>query len=140
MNLNDAVARIQRSLSKMQRLYGRTVFDEFAIIGVERSQLKSQYYEGPREGAFLNEFADDSFELRKELRNDGPEEAGVFNFTREGEGSGIDAYICLGSNLYLFCNHTGKSMKEISEDPAWLDTQGCFLDLAQSFAVDPLEV
>ncbi|TVP75261.1 MAG: hypothetical protein EA353_14255 [Puniceicoccaceae bacterium] len=140
MNLNDAVAQIQRSCSKMQRLYGRTVFDEFAIIGIERSQLKSLYYEGPREAVFMASFADDSLALRKELRDGGRQEAGAFNFTREAEGSGIDAYICLGQDLYLFCNHTEKSMKDISEDPAWLDTQGCFLNLAQAFAVDPLEI
>ena len=33
---------------------------------------------------------------------------------------------------------TAKSMKEITEDPRWLDAQGQFLNASQFFAVDPL--
>lgn len=138
MQLNEAIARIQKSLSHMNQLYGRTVFDEVAIIGVDGNQLQVSYYEGPRKADFLGDFADDSQELRKELKADSHPEAGTFSFTREGDGAGTDAYICIGKDLYLFCNHTEKSMKEITEDPSWLDAQGAFLNLSQFFAVDPV--
>jgi len=139
MNLHDALERIQRSLSQMNQSYGRTVFDEVAVVGLEGNQLDLRHYQGPREAAFMREFADDSKALRKELKAEDHSEPGCFSFTREGDGVGFDAYICLGRDLFLFCNHTGMSMKEISEDPSWLDTQGTFLNLSQVFAVNPVE-
>jgi hypothetical protein len=76
--------------------------------------------------------------LRKELTADQTDLGGEFSFTREGDGAHMDAYICLGPRVYLFCNHTSKSMKEVTEDPRWLDAQGQFLNASQFFAVDPL--
>jgi hypothetical protein len=52
----------------------------------------------------------------------------------------MDAYICLGPGVYLFCNNTEKSMKEITGDPLWLTAQGQFLNASQFFAVDPLKI
>ncbi|HAV13043.1 MAG TPA: hypothetical protein DCX06_06070 [Opitutae bacterium] len=138
MNLEAATQRIQKSFEKLNEAYGRAVFDEIAIVGLAGRQLNLHYYEGPREAEFLGDFADDSVSVRKELTEDQTANGGEFSFTREGDGAGIDAYICLGPDVYLFCNHTKKSMAEVTADSAWLNAQGQFLNLSQFFAVDPL--
>ncbi len=140
MNLEAAISRIRKSFGKLNAAYGRPVFDELAIVGLEGNGLKLHFYSGPREAEFLDDFADDSVSLRKELTSDQTSLGGEFSFTREGEGAGMDAYICLGPEVYLFCNNTEKSMVGITQDPAWLDAQGEFLNTSQFFAVDPLEL
>jgi len=139
MTLDAAIDRIRKSFNKMNEAYGRAVFDEIAIVGLEGSELRLHHYDGPREADFLKEFADDSTSLRRELTAEQTGRGGEFDFTREGEGEGIDAYICLGPDLYLFCNNTVKSMKEVTEDPQWLEAQGEFLNASQFFAVDPVK-
>jgi len=138
MNLESAVTFIKKSFGKLDAAYGRPVFDELAIVGLSGSELKLHHYDGPNEEGFLSEFADNTLALRKELTEDQSALGGEFSFTREGQGAGMDAYICLGPEVYLFCNHTQKSMQEITQDPKWLDAQGEFLNASQGFAVDPI--
>lgn len=140
MDLPNAIARIEKSFGKLNAAYGREVFDELAIVSLAGDEPELLHYQGPREGSFLADFAEDSIALRKESIESGPYQGGEFNFTRDGDGFGLDAFICLGTKLFLACNHTAKSMKEITEDPAWLDSQGEFLNASQHFAVDPLDV
>lgn len=140
MNLQTAVSRIAKSISKLDATYGRPVFDELAIVGLDGGKLKLHHYKGANEGGFLAEFADNTVALRKGLTEEQTGLGGEFNFTREGEGASMDAYICLGPDVYLFCNHTEKSMHEITQDPQWLNAQGEFLNLSQYFAVDPLDL
>jgi len=140
MDLPTATARIEKSFKKLNTAYGRTVFDELAIVGLSGESLELHYYEGPRREAFMAEFADSTMSLRKELTADQTDHGGEFNFTREGDGIGMDASICLGPKVYLFCNNVEKSMKEITQDPTWLNAQGEFLNASQHFAVDPLVV
>jgi hypothetical protein len=140
MNLESAISRIRKSFGKLDAAYGRPVFDEIAIVGLEGASLKLHFYGGPREADFMNEFADSSISLRKELTSDQTSLGGEFSFTREGDGLGMDAYICLGPEVYLFCNNTAKSMHEVTQDPAWLNAQGEFLNASQFFSVDPLKL
>ena len=140
MNLQSAVSRISNSLSKLDAAYGRPVFDEWAVLGLDGGQLKLHHYKGPNQEGFLAGFADNTLALRKELTEEQTGLGGEFSFTREGEGASMDAYICLGPEVYLFCNHTEKSMQEITQDPQWLNAQGEFLNLSQYFAVDPLDL
>jgi hypothetical protein len=138
MNLAPAIQCITRSFTKLNNAYGRVVFDETAIVGLAGNELQLHYYAGPRESEFMSDFAEDSISLRKELTVDQSANGGEFSFTRDGAGAGIDAYICLGPDLYLFCNNTEKSMPQVTADPAWLNAQGEFLNASQLFAVDPL--
>ena len=140
MDLPTAIACIEKSFGKLNAAYGREVFDELAIVSLADEGPELLHYQGPREGSFLDDFAEDSIALRKDSIESGPYQGGEFNFTRDGDGYGLDAFICLGPRLFLACNHTSKSMKEITEDPAWLDSQGEFLNASQYFAVDPLAV
>jgi hypothetical protein len=139
MNLESAIARIQKSLIKLNEAYGRSVFDEIAIVQVsDLVTFTLHYYEGEREASFLNELLEDSVALRNDIGDMPNHVGGEFGFTREGGGLGIDAYICLGPDLFLLCNHTVKSMEEVTKDARWLKAQGEFLNLSQFFAVDPL--
>ncbi len=140
MDLETATSRISKSFSKLDAAYGRTVFDELAIVQIADDELKLHHYQGPNEESFVAEFADNTTALRKVLTGEQTSLGGEFCFTREGEGKSTDAYICLGPELYLFCNNTDKSMPEITRDPRWLEAQGEFLNASQHFAVDPLSV
>jgi hypothetical protein len=138
MDLSTTIALIEKSFKKLDKAYGRIVFDELAIVGLSGESLELLHYEGQRRDAFMAEFADSTISLRKELTAEQTDDGGEFSFTREGDGIGMDAYICLGSKVYLFCNNVAKSMKEITQDHAWFDAQGEFLNASQHFAVDPL--
>ena len=140
MILQTAISRVLTSFSKLNAAYGRTVFNEWAIVNLAGSELTLHHYEGPNRLKFAAEFADNTMALRKELIEEQTALGGEFSFTWEGQGAHMDAYICLGPDVYLFCNHTAKSMGEITQDPAWLDAQGVFLNLSQVFAVDPLDL
>ena len=140
MNLTAAITHLKKAFRKLDEKYGRKVFDELAVVHFGGKAPKLLDYEGPREEAFLNELADDSIDLRRDLLSSKTDFGGEFSFTREGEGSAIDAFICLGQGVYLFCNNTEKSMEEITKDPAWLDAQGHFLNTSQKFAINPVDI
>ena len=141
MNLESAVARIQKSFAKLNEAYGRPVFDELAIIQVSgETTLSLHYYEGEREAEFLNEVLEDSVALRNDVGDTRNNLGGEFGFTREGGGEGIDAYICLGPRTFLLCNNTNQSMEEVTRDARWLKAQSEFLNASQYFAVDPLKL
>ncbi|MFQ3224615.1 MAG: hypothetical protein ACI8Z5_000865 [Lentimonas sp.] len=141
MNLESAIARIQKSFAKLNEAYGRPVFDELAIVQVsDVSTLSLHYYEGAREADFLNEMLEDSVALRNDVGDTRNNLGGEFGFTREGGGEGIDAYICLGPRVFLLCNNTKQSMEEVTQDGRWLTAQGDFLNASQYFAIDPLKI
>lgn len=137
MNLDAAVARIEKSFSRMNEVYRRPVFDELLIVDRSASPVRLLHYSGPRKDTILETIIDETAALRdghvgKEIL------AGEFDFTHDGVGSDFDAFICLGKDLFLLCNHTEKSMPDITSDPNWLAAQGQFLNASQFFAVDPL--
>jgi len=141
MNLESAIARIQKSFTQLNEAYGRAVFDEIAIIQVSgETTLTLHYYEGGREAAFLNDVLEDSVALRNDVGDTRSNLGGEFGFTREGGGEGIDAYICLGPRIFLLCNNTMQSMEEVTRDARWLTAQSEFLNASQYFAVDPLKL
>jgi hypothetical protein len=140
MNLETAIARIQKSFVKLNEAYGRPVFDELAIVqATGTASLTLHYYEGARENKFLNAMIEDSVALRNDVGDTLNNVGGEFGFTREGGGEGIDAYICLGPRVFLLCNNTKRSMTEVTKDSRWLKAQGEFLNASQFFAVDPLQ-
>lgn len=138
MNLENAVTRIRECFDQMNKAYQRKVFDEVAIVEIASSSVKVHYYDGPRQAVFMEEFPNKTVAVRKELLTEQSEHGGEFGFTREGAGDHFDAYICVGPQVYLFCNNLEKSMHEITEDPRWLEAQAKFLNASQVFAADPL--
>lgn len=137
MNLQEATRLIRLCAERMDALYGKTVFDEWAVISVHEKKARILTYLGPRRADFKRNFAEDVKDLRTELLS-GTHGCGDFGFSRHGVGTRAEAFMVLGKNLYLICNNTGVSMDEISKSPLWLSAQVPFAELGDKFRGDPL--
>lgn len=132
-----AFEKIRTALVRMDAFYGRTVFDEWAVLSVDGARISVLAYEGPRAARFAGELHRDLIQLRNDTEGE-RREPGAFGFTRAGEGPSIDAYIVLGPGLYLVCNNTRESVSQITLDPQWKRAQVPFADLAEVFRHHPV--
>lgn len=139
MNLPDARTAINQTLSRMNALYNKPVFDEWVLVVLAREQgaiLSS--YDGPRAEFYQRKFKEDVQPLRAELEQH-KLAVGDFVFVPDALGTRFDACIRLGPSSYLFCNNIAKSMVEIRQDPLWLEAQKPFVSLSSKFRDDPLD-
>lgn len=121
----------------MNDRYGQVVFDEWAIISLVQQKARILSYTGPRNDAFLKNFANDLGALRAELMK--PDYSpGDFEFARHGTGTGFEAFIVLAKGVYLICNNTTASMNEIAQNPRWLHAQVPFAEFGEKVRSDPL--
>ena len=135
----EATADIIRTyFIEMDKLFRRTLFDEWALVRVSADADEILVYEGPRRDAFTMEFPKDVRFLRAEMSS-GSYALGDFEFTREGDGTGIDAFIVAGKSLYLICNNTEMSMTDISADPMWSAAQVKFVALTDKLRANPCD-
>lgn len=139
MNLPDAVGLVKKAFLKMNEAYGRPVFDEWAIVDLSTIQGHIHEYAGPRHAAFQKDLHDNLAPLRSEIEQTGLA-PGDFSFVRDAAGADFDAFVVLGNNLYLLCNHTTKDMEAITRDPQWKKAQGPFVSLSERFRLQPLEI
>ena len=121
----------------MNARYGKTVFDEWALVSLQRGHERILAYDGPRKEDFQKNFVNDLGALRAEVLTT-KHEPGHFNFARHGVGTGFEAFICAGEALYLICNNTRITMNEIAKDSRWLDAQKAFAELTEQFREEPL--
>jgi hypothetical protein len=137
MDLAAARQHIQSSIARMDALYLRPVFDEWAVLS--RSNPKGILaYAGPRAENFRKQLAADTGPLRSVIGGR-TLEIGDFEFATEAGGTQYDACLKIGATAYLVCNHTERAMAEIRQDPNWLKAQSAFFDLCEKFRADPLE-
>lgn len=136
MDLAAARQQIQNSFARMDSIYLRPVFDEWAILSASPKQGLVAYA-GPRAENFRQQLADDSEPLRTIVAGR-PQDAGDFEFAADADGTRYDACLKLGGSTYLVCNHTERAMADIRRDPKWLKAQAVFFDLSQKFREDPL--
>ena len=137
MDLAAARQQIQISFARMDALYLRPLFDEWAILSLA-AQQGILAYSGPRAETFRQQFPEDVRPLRAMLAGR-PFESGEFEFAADADGTRYDACLKLGSTSFLVCNHTTREMAEIRRDPRWLNAQSAFFDLCEKFRADPLE-
>lgn len=137
MTLDQVTKQIQSCAQKMNDRYGQTVFDEWAIVSLIQHKARILAYAGPRNDAFLKNFADDLGALRAELL-ESKYVIGDFEFARHGVGTGFEAFMVLGEGLYLICNNTKASMNEIAKDPRWLNAQVPFAEFSEKIRANPL--
>ena len=139
MTLEQVSAQIKDCADQMNSRYGGVVFDEWVVVSLERNRARILHYVGPRNDDFLKHFVQDLGSLRTSLLDTsyGP---GDFEFSRHGEGTGIEAFLVLGPGLFLICNHTMVSMEGITKNPRWLGAQVPFAGLADRVRVNPLAV
>jgi hypothetical protein len=138
MTFDEATQRIRVQLQRMNELYGRPVFDEWGVVYLfEDGQGRLCAYEGPRRDEFLRSFSTEVKRFGAELRQR-TQEAGAFDFSRDGVGGHFDGYLALGNGLVLVCNNTVQSMAGITKDPRWLGAQVPFVEMAEAFQVHPV--
>jgi hypothetical protein len=139
MKIEEAMKVIRAQLLRMNEQYGRTVFDEWAVLAMgPKGGSRVLHYEGPREAVFVTNLPEDSALLRAQSsqREHVP---GDFEFVHQAEGAALDAFLKLGTASYLVCNHTGMTMQEIRKDPRWLKAQRAWFALSEKFCADPME-
>ena len=139
MTLEEAIVLIERCANEMNARYGKTVFDEWAIVSLAENKARVLAYLGPRNDVFLHNFVKDLGALRAELLTEkyGP---GDFEFARHGIGTGFESFMVLGRAIYLICNNTGESMDTIAKNPRWLAAQVPFAELSEKVRPNPLNV
>jgi hypothetical protein len=139
MTLEQAKALIKSCAEQMHARYNRSVFDEWAVVSLGDNKGRVLAYMGPRKQGFKENFANDAGALRVGLmaKNHSP---GDYEFSRHGVGTGFEAFLVVGTGLYLICNNTRESMDAISKDPLWLNAQVPFVELSEKFCHDPLVV
>ena len=138
MTLEEATNLIGRCAARMNDLYQKVVFDEWAIVSLIQHKAKILAYLGPRKDDFQKNFATDVQDLRADLLSR-RHSIGDFEFARHGVGTKLEAFVMVGDGLYLICNNTAKSMSAIAKDPLWLGAQVPFVELSDQFRSDPLE-
>lgn len=137
MNLEAIVVAVSKDLARMDKVYRRPVFDEWAVVEFQPDRDAVLYYHGPRAETIRDDLADDLTALRGELHK-GSHSAGQFEFSRDAAGTTVDAFIALGRKTYLIFNHTSKTMREITADPLWTAAQLHFVNLSERLANEPL--
>ena len=138
MTLEQATKLIGSCAERMNDLYQKVVFDEWAIVSLVQHKAKILAYLGPRKDDFQKNFATDVQDLRADLLSR-RHSIGDFEFSRHGFGTKLEAFVMVGEGLYLICNNTAQSMSAIAKDPLWLSAQVPFVELSDRFRSDPLE-
>ena len=138
MTLEQATILIGSCAERMNDLYQKVVFDEWAIVLLVQHKARILAYIGPRKDDFQKNFATDVQDLRADLLSR-RHSIGDFEFARHGVGTKLEAFLMVGDGLYLICNNTVQSMSAIAKDPLWLSAQVPFVELSDQFRADPLE-
>ena len=123
----------------MDARYGNVVFDEWAIISLSHGHERIVAYHGLRKEHFQKNFVNDLGALRAELLTT-KHTPGHFDFARNAVGTGFEAFVCVGDELYLLCSNTQSSMNEITQDSRWLEAQKGFAELTERFRADPIKL
>ena len=132
-----AFDKIRTAFVRMDAFYGRTVFDEWAVLSIEGAKISVHAYEGPRSPSFGELVRRDLIKLQSDTAHE-RRDPGAFAFTRDGDGTAIDAYIVIGPSLYLVCNNTREAISELTVDPHWRLAQVPFAELAEVFRHHPV--
>jgi hypothetical protein len=139
MTLDEVKILIKACAARMDVHYGKPVFDEWAVISLAENKARVLAYIGPRNDDFLKNFANDLGSLRSELL-DANYGTGDFAFARQGTGTKFEAFMVLGSAIYLICNNTSESMDTIAKNPKWLNAQVPFAEIGDKLRMSPLVV
>lgn len=137
MTLTEAVDTIGSHLSRMNALYGKTVFDEWAVIEVLDRRGRILHYVGSRREDMARSFSDDIGVFRNDLVG-GDRDLGYFEFAPDASGTTFDAYVVVGEGCFLVCNNTTQSISGITREPRWLQAQVPFAELSEVFRSNPL--
>jgi hypothetical protein len=134
----EALALIRAQFQRLDALYGRTVFDEWALLSMAAQGTATVLdYTGPRPDRFSGQVTIDTQALRAAGQKK-TYEIGDFEFVHDADGAALDAFIRVGPSAYLVCNHTPGTMEDVRRDPRWRLAQAAWFNLAEKFRADPL--
>jgi len=136
MTIKEAISLIQSTAARMDELYRKPVFDEWAIVVRSGEKTTLVHYRGPRMEQFQKKYFEDTKELRQQYRQ-ANYNIGDFEFARQGYGTKVEAFIRIGEAIFLVCNHTARTMEDIAADPLWLGAQAPFAEMCDRFRTDP---
>ena len=91
MQLEEAIRGIKSCAERMNSLYGRVVFDEWAVVGIADGKARLVNYFGPRLEGFQKNFAADAAELRKGAKGE-EYTVGDFEFARHAAGTSFESF------------------------------------------------
>jgi hypothetical protein len=137
MNLATAEALVRSQLRRIDAAYLRTLFEEWAILGVGGTGATLISYHGTRRDTYRARLPEDSLPLRAAMARRAYS-VGDFEFALEAAGTGYDAGMKIGESAYLVCNNLAATMEELRKDPQWLKAQVLWLELGEKFRADPL--
>jgi len=138
MNTAAAIDRIESALVNLESTIGEPVFDEWALAEKTFNGWRLIEYGGSRKDAFLAGFNTDIATL-KDTFDPANSHPGDFAFSHEGHGTGFDAHMCVGENIFLLFNNTEKNTGEITDNPKWTAGQIHFAELLEAFIADPVK-
>ncbi len=137
MNTAAAIDRIESALIHLESTVGEPVFNEWALAEKNPTGWRLIEYGGSRKEGFLADFNTDIAALKNTL-DPAQTQIGDFAFSHEGHGTGFDAHMCVGQNIFLLLNNTAKSTAEITHNPKWTAAQIHFAELLEAFIADPM--
>jgi hypothetical protein len=138
MTYPEAIELIRTQLGRLDALYGRVVFDEWALLAINATgDARIAGYAGPRAASFADEVAADARALREAgaLKTYA---VGDFEFVHDAAGAHLDAFLRAGPAAYLVCNHTDGTMEKARADARWRQAQVAWFNLAEKFRADPV--
>ena len=130
---------VKDGVEKMNSLYGKVVFDEWAILSFSEKREAILTYSGPRRQDFKTNLESDLKVLKMELHRT-RHNVGDFDFARQANGTHFDSFVVVGKEIFLLCNSTNLTMQEITRDPKWVNAQVAFAEMTDAFRNDPLQV
>ena len=139
MTLEEAIKLVKACEEKMTLLYGAPVFNEWIIIQISGATGTTHYYTGPRPDSFQKSFKADVKDLYGRLVSESFS-PGEYEFVRSAIGTAYEAFMVLGNQLFLLCNHTERTMEDIAKNPKWLSAQVPFNELTEKFRRDPVRI
>jgi len=137
MTLSQAQEKVRNASETMNARYGKVVFDEWAIVSLQRGKERIAAYHGSRRDHFQKNFVNDLGGLRAEVLTT-KHLPGHFDFARTATGTGFEAFVCAGDEMYLIFNNTQFSMNDIAKETRWLEAQKAFAELTESLRSDPI--
>ena len=138
MNTPAAIDRIESALIKMETALGEPAFDEWVLASKTPEGWTLIEYGGLRKEGFLAGFNTDMAALKNTL-DPSNTYVGDSAFSHEGHGSGFDAHMCVGTDMFLLFNNTTKNTGEITSNPKWTSAQIHFAELLEAFIADPVQ-
>ena len=139
MTLDETISQIKACAKEMDARYGKTVFDEWAVVSLPENKARVLAYIGPRNDDFLKNFAKDLGALRAELLTR-ELRRGDFEFARHGIGTGFESFMVLGAGALPDLQQHARVHGHDRQKSALARGAGAVRRIERKIRADPLAV